>query len=164
MTAKLHIANLLSNLLPQTRAFRLRRALFRGAGVDLSPDVRLNGGVVIQHQNVRVGSGTWVGRRTELVATSDSGIVIGSNCDVSQDVLFITGSHEIGDSGKRAGVGKSLPILVGDGTWIGARVTMLGGSAVGRGVIVAAGSLVRDVFPDDVLIAGAPARIIRPLD
>ena len=129
----------------------------------MGPDARLNGGVIIQHANVRVGAGTWIGRRSELVSTASAVVSIGSNCDVSQDVLFITGSHEVGESSRRAGIGTSLPIEVGDGTWIGARATFLGGSAVGKGVIVAAGSLVRDVFPDDVLLAGTPARVIRVL-
>jgi len=165
MSARLYAVNLISGLLPQSRAFVLRRSLYRAAGVNLSPNVRLNGGVIIQNPNVRIGEGTWIGRRTEFAATSRSLISIGSSCDISQDVLFITGSHDIGDSERRAGASdRSLPIEVGNGSWIGARVTMLGGSSIGKGVIVAASSLVRDVFPDNVLIAGTPARIIRYLE
>ena len=165
MSARLYVVNLVSGLLPQSRAFGIRRALYRSAGVHLSKNVRLNGGVMIQNPNVRVGEGTWIGRRTEFAATSRSSITIGSSCDVSQDVLFITGSHDIGGSERRAGASdQSLPIEVGDGSWIGARVTMLGGASIGKGVVVAASSLVRDVFPDNVLIAGTPAKIIRYLE
>lgn len=165
MSARLYVVNLLSGFLPQSRAFGLRRSLYRAAGVHLSTNERLNGGVMIQNPNVHVGEGTWIGRITEFAATSRSSITIGSSCDVSQDVLFITGSHDIGDSERRAGASdRSLPINVGDGSWSGARVTMLGGSSIGKGVVVAASSLVRDVFPDNVLIAGTPARIVRYLE
>lgn len=138
--------------------------MYQWAGIDLQRSVRMNGGVVIQHTNVRIGADTWIGRRTEFVATNDASITIGDRCDISQDVLFIVGAHEIGSKERRAARGFSRPIEVGSGTWIGARVTMLGGSRVGNGVVIAAGSLVRDSFPDNVLIAGTPARVVRVLE
>ncbi|MBF4578672.1 transferase [Frigoribacterium sp. VKM Ac-2530] len=118
---------------------------------------------MFQHHNVIVGRGTWIGRRTEFVSTPRATITIGSDCDISQDVLFITGSHDIGPDQRRAGAGRSDPVGVGNGSWVGARVTFLGGSRVGHGVVVGAGSLVMGVFPDNVLIAGTPARVIRRL-
>jgi maltose O-acetyltransferase len=160
---RLHVANLVSPLLPQTRAFKFRSRLYRACGLKIGSDVRLNGGVVFQHPNVSIGRGTWVGRRTEFVPTPRADITVGNDCDISQDVLFITGSHDIGSGERRAGAGRSAPVAVGDGSWIGARVTFLGGSKIGRGVVVGAGSTVMDVFPDNVLIAGTPARIIREL-
>jgi maltose O-acetyltransferase len=160
----LHAANLISAFLPQTRAFRLRTLLYSWCGVNVAADCKINGGVVIQYPNIQIGSGTWIGRRTEFVPTALARITIGSNCDISQDVLFITGSHEMSDHTRRAGSGYSQAIEVGNGSWIGARSTFLIGSGVGTGCMVAAGSLVRDVFPSNVLIAGVPAKIVRNLD
>ncbi|WP_457973913.1 acyltransferase [Arthrobacter sp. D1-17] len=160
----LHVVNIVSGLLPQTHAYRARAFLYCLCGVDIATHVRINGGVVIQHSNVSIGAGTWVGRRTEFVATRAAAVVIGANCDISQDVLFITGSHEIDGSERRAGPGVSRPISVGDGCWVGARATFLAGSGVGAGCIVAAGSVVRELFPDNVLLAGVPARIVRELE
>lgn len=51
-------------------------------------------------------------------------------------------------------------IVIGDDVWIGAKVTFLSGAAVGSGSVVAAGSVVRDEFPDRSVIAGVPARIV----
>lgn len=160
---RLHVANLVSLVMPQTRAFGLRAGLYRACGVTVGPFARINGGVVFQHHNVEIGRGTWIGRRTEFVSTPRAKISIGPNCDISQDVLFITGSHDIGPGRRRAGAGRSNSVMVGDGSWVGARVTFLGGSRVGRGVVVGAGSLVIGVFPDNVVIAGTPARVIRSL-
>lgn len=159
----LHVANLVSGLLPQTRAFKLRALLYRGTGVSIASGARLNGGVVIQHRNVEIGSGTWVGRGTEMVSTSNAKIRIGDRCDISQGVLFIVGSHAEGGVERRAGEGISNPIVVKNGVWIGARATVLGGVTIGSGAIVGAGSLVLEDVADNVVVAGVPARVIRTL-
>lgn len=52
-------------------------------------------------------------------------------------------------------------IKVGSNCWIGAKVTMLDGSIIGNGCVVAAGAVVRGVFRDDVVIGGVPARILK---
>ncbi|HHV21264.1 MAG TPA: hypothetical protein GXZ30_06985 [Propionibacterium sp.] len=52
-------------------------------------------------------------------------------------------------------------IVVGDNVWIGARVTLLAGSHVGNGSIIAAGSVVRGDFPPMSVIGGIPARLIK---
>jgi acetyltransferase-like isoleucine patch superfamily enzyme len=56
------------------------------------------------------------------------------------------------------------PVVIGDGTWVGARAMVLPGVTIGRRVVVAAGSVVTRDVPDDVLVAGNPARVVRPLD
>lgn len=162
-SALVHLANLVSAVLPQTRAFALRRRMYRAAGIRVAAGVRINGGVVFQYPNVALGAGTWVGRRTEFACSPRAAVTIGQRCDISQDVLFVTGSHEIADAGRRAGAGTNRPIVVGDGTWIGARVTLLGGTSLGPGTVVAAGAVVSGEFPPNVLLAGVPAAVIREL-
>jgi tetrahydrodipicolinate N-succinyltransferase len=57
----------------------------------------------------------------------------------------------------------AAPISIGDGVWIGSRVTVLPGVSVGRGAVVAAGAVVtRDVAPD-TLVAGIPAVVVKHL-
>ena len=163
MGVRLHCVNLLNGVLPQTRMFGVRRRLLRWAGITIGADCRINGGVVFQHSNVGVGARSWVGRRTEFVAGPSSRILIGDDCDISQDVMFVTGSHDIGPGSRRAGAGRSQDITVGAGTWVGVRSTFLAGSSVGRGCVVGAGSTVMGTFPDNVLIVGTPARIVRQL-
>lgn len=52
-------------------------------------------------------------------------------------------------------------IYIGSNCWIGAKVTFLDGSKVGNGCVIAAGAVVRGVFPDNVVIGGVPARILK---
>ena len=54
-----------------------------------------------------------------------------------------------------------VPVIIGDGSWLGTGVVVLPGTELGRNVVVAAGAVVRGVFPDHCVIAGVPARIVR---
>lgn len=52
-------------------------------------------------------------------------------------------------------------IAIGSGCWIGAKVTVCDGAAIGDRCVVAAGSVVVGTFPSGCLLAGVPARIVR---
>lgn len=90
-------------------------------------------------------------------------VTIGSRVNVGAFVRFITDSHEIGGTYRRAGKGSFPPITVGDGTWIGAGSIILGGVTIGPGAVVAAGTVVNKDIPDNTLVGGAPMRVIRQL-
>lgn len=52
-------------------------------------------------------------------------------------------------------------IKVGNNCWIGAKATFLDGAEIGDGCVVAAGAVVKDVFPNNVIIGGVPSKIIK---
>ena len=79
------------------------------------------------------------------------------------NVHFVTSSHEIGDTYKRASNNISKPIVIGDGCWIGCDVTVLPGSIIGSGTVVAGGSVVHGVLESDCLYGGNPAKLIKRL-
>ena len=55
------------------------------------------------------------------------------------------------------------PIVVKQNAWLGANVTVLAGVTIGRNAIVGAGSVVTKDVPDDTVVAGVPAKVIRPI-
>ena len=152
------------NRLPETRFWSLKRALLRSQGAAVGPGVKIcSSAKFMGGAKLFVGAQTWIGQEFLLVG-GRSEVFIGNNCDIGPRVMIATGSHEIVAGGARvAGAGYSLPISVGDGSWIGAGAILLGGASVGSGSIVAAGAVVRDEFPDGVLIAGIPAAIRKTL-
>nr|MBW0026557.1 hypothetical protein [Segatella copri] len=62
---------------------------------------------------------------------------------------------------ERKNVIRKRPIVIGEGCFIGANTIILKGTTLGRNVVVGAGSVVCGTFPDNVIIAGNPAKIIK---
>lgn len=91
-------------------------------------------------------------------------IRFGANVSCGQQVMFLTETHKVGEPRYRAGELTSMPIIVGDGCWIGARATILPGVTIGEGAIIAAGAVVnRDVEPH-TMVGGVPAKQVRELN
>lgn len=59
------------------------------------------------------------------------------------------------------GVSTSGGVKIGNGCWIGAKATILDGTNIGDGCIVAAGAVVKGDFPDNAIIGGVPAKILK---
>jgi maltose O-acetyltransferase len=59
---------------------------------------------------------------------------------------------------------KAAPVRIGNDVWIGGNVTILPGVTIGNNVVVAAGAVVTKDVPDNSLVGGVPARIIREIE
>ena len=69
-----------------------------------------------------------------------------------------------GGGTRRAGQSITKPIVIGEGSWIGADTYILPGVTIGKGCIIGAGSLVVKDCLDNCIYIGRPARLIRKLD
>lgn len=107
-----------------------------------------------------IGDGCFINRDAYI----RSGTTIGNKVFLGPFVRLITDGHDVGGPERRAGTNTSLPIRIGDGAWIGAGATVLGGVTIGNGCIVAAGALVTNDVPDNSLVAGVPAKLKRSLE
>lgn len=158
------VANWSLALLPVSRLYSLKRRLLNLAGVQVADGGLVNGGTqFLGRGNVAIGAQTWIGPNCRFYTHSDASISVGDRCDIAPEVSFVTGSHAFGSSERRAGVGYATPIHIGKGCWIGTRATILGGVRIGEGSIVAAGSVVTRDVPENSLVGGVPARLIRHL-
>jgi maltose O-acetyltransferase len=59
---------------------------------------------------------------------------------------------------------KAAPVRIGNDVWIGGNVTILPGVTIGNNVVVAAGAVVTKDVPDNSLVGGVPARLIREIE
>lgn len=150
-----------NHLLAGTRCFEKKRRLLCSVGHEIGEGTRVVGPLICTGQ-LKIGRDCWVGR--DLTVTGNGTVEIGDCCDVAPGVMFVTGSHVIGDAQRRAGKGNNRNIRVGSGCWLGARATVLGGAALGDGTVVAACACVTKDMPGNCLIGGVPARIIRELE
>lgn len=134
--------------------------------------------------NGELGYGSYVGNNCQINGR------IGRFCSIGNDVLFLTGSHPVGDNfstspsfyssqANRYGNGLSLfidekvnehsvstkdgksAVYVGDDVWIGTRVTILSGITIGDGAVIGAGAVVTKDVNSYEIVAGVPAKKIR---
>lgn len=149
-------------LLPPTSLFGLKNILLLVCGYAIGDNVKFVSTARIFIPRLSIGDNTWIGHNVQFIG-GDADVIIGKNVDVGPSVLFASGTHHFGNENRRAGTGYSKNILVGDGCWIGASATILGGVSIGSGSIVGAGSLVKDDIPSNSLVVGVPAKIVRNL-
>jgi virginiamycin A acetyltransferase len=100
------------------------------------------------------------------------GLKIGAFCSISQGVTFILGGDHSSntfttfpfrhffDNGQQEAMTKG-PIVVEDDVWIGTNALILSGVTIGKGAIVAAGSIVTHSVPSYALVGGGPARLLK---
>ncbi len=136
---------------------RLAGWFLRGAGERLRISSRVN---IYEPGNVTVGGHVYIGYGTYLGAgriTLEDEVTIGPYC------VIASGNHTRKDRSFRYGPYEHGEIVIGRGTWLGAHVTVTSGVTIGRGCLIAAGSVVTKNVPDDAVVGGVPGRILRTL-
>jgi len=106
---------------------------------------------------MRFGDRCFVNVGSTIISVEE--IVVGNDVAFANDV-YVMDSDSHGVEGRPH---KQAPIHIGDGCWIGARAIILPGVTLGKRVLVAAGAVVTRDVPDDCLVAGNPARVVREL-
>jgi acetyltransferase-like isoleucine patch superfamily enzyme len=86
-----------------------------------------------------------------------NGIELGQNFLFAPGVKLISSNHGMDD---RHIIEKAEPIRIGNNVWLGANVVILPGVQLGNNIVVGAGSVVTKSFPDNVVIAGNPAKVL----
>jgi len=89
------------------------------------------------------------------------GITLEDEVLIGPKVNLITENHPLDPEDRRALIAR--PILIKRRAWIGAGATILPGVTVGENAIVAAGAVVSKDVPDNMIVGGIPARIIKSI-
>lgn len=88
-------------------------------------------------------------------------ITIGDNVSIAYNVLIQDSDYHTMYDEKGNVKPQTLPITIEDDVWIGANAIVLKGVTLGKGCVVAAGSVVTKSVPAYALVGGNPARIIK---
>jgi acetyltransferase-like isoleucine patch superfamily enzyme len=177
--------NLTTRLRRETRVLRARIALSRGrVRYGRRPTVTGQAPYVFNQGTITVGErlGMFnIQSRTFFRVADGAHLRIGDRAQLNAGTTFTASTHDvtIGDDVKIAafveitssgghelvaGDGtRTAPVVIGNNVWIGRGAFVLPGVTIGDNAIVGAASVVNKDVPADVVVAGAPAKVIREL-
>lgn len=110
-------------------------------------------------KNLRLGENVFINLGCRFQDTG--GITIGAGTLIGHGCTFTTLNH--GESPENRGDLIPAAIVIGRNVWFGANVTVLPGITIGDGAIIAAGAVVTKDVPENVIAAGVPAKVLRPV-
>lgn len=133
-----------------------------GKNVSLHPSTSVYFGL----ENLSLGNNVSIPRYAHIFCT-DAPLTIGSNVIFGPAPTIVTGDHRIDVIGKPIFSSydklpeNDAPVVIQDDVWVGAHVTILKGVTIGRGSVVAAGSVVNKSIPPYSICGGIPAKTIK---
>ena len=108
---------------------------------------------------IRIGKNVFINHACSFLDMG--GIVIEDGALIGPKANLITENHPLDPDDRRALITK--PIRIKRRAWIGAAATILPGVTIGENAVVAAGSVVTKDVPDNTIVAGVPAKVIKSL-
>ena len=86
---------------------------------------------------------------------------LGKNVFLAPGVHIYTATHPLDAEERCSGAEYGKPVTIGDNVWLGGRSVIAPGVTIGNNVVVAAGAVVVKDVPDNVVVGGNPAKIIK---
>jgi acetyltransferase-like isoleucine patch superfamily enzyme len=111
-------------------------------------------------RHTRIGKNVFI--NFDCVFLDLGGITIEDNVLIAPKVSLLTEGHPTTIEDRHSLIPK--PILIKKNAWIGANATILQGVTIGENAVVAAGSMVYKDVPDNVVVGGVPAKIIKHIN
>jgi len=90
-------------------------------------------------------------------------IRIGDNCFMAPGVHIYTATHPLNAQERISGAEYGIPVTIGHNVWIGGRAVINPGVTIGNNVVVGSGAVVTKNVPDNVVVGGNPAKIIKSI-
>ena len=111
--------------------------------------------------DVIIGDHTRIGLHNTIIGP----VTIGSHVNLAQGITITALNHNFDDSEKRIdqqGI-STKEVVLEDDIWVGANAVILPGVTIGSHCVVAAGAVVTKDVPDNSVVAGVPAKVIKKL-
>ncbi len=162
------LAQALIRCLPNDTLAPLRTALYRWIGFrHIAERVTLAGTLTIRgagdiYSRLSIGEYTFI--NVPCFIELNAPVHIGKRVGIGNHLVVVTSTHQIGPASQRMSTLTHRPVIIGDGAFIGARVTLLPGVTIGPGAFVTAGSVVTRDVPANAVVAGNHAQVVRWLE
>ncbi|UNL83071.1 maltose acetyltransferase domain-containing protein [Priestia koreensis] len=134
----------------------LIKELFGSTGehVYMEPNFRCDYGY-----NIHVGNGFFA--NFDCVILDVCSVTFGENCMLAPGVHIYTATHPLNAAERNSGREFAKPITIGNNVWLGGGCIINPGVNIGDNVVVASGAVVTKDVPNNVVVAGNPARVIK---
>lgn len=125
-----------------------------GDGIYIEPTFRCDYGY-----NIHVGKNFYA--NFDCVFLDVCEIRIGDYCFIAPGVHIYTATHPLDAQGRISGEEFGKPVTIGDNVWLGGRAIINPGVKIGNNVVVASGAVVTKDVPDNAVVGGNPAKVIK---
>lgn len=113
-------------------------------------------------RNIHAGKNLIINYNVTILDVDE--VHLGDYCMIGPGVLIATVNHPMTPSGRRKHLSLIRPVWIGDDVWIGGNAVILPGVHIGNNCVIAAGAVVTHDVPDNSLVGGVPAKVIRSLE
>lgn len=149
----------LNNAMPDSAEWRdaIDRLIPNSQGAYIEPPFRCDYGT-----NIEIGKNFFA--NFNCVVLDVAKVTIGDNVLFGPNIQLYAAGHPLDVQGRvEQGIEFGLPITIGDNVWLGGSVVVCPGITIGDNSVIGAGSVVTKDIPANVVAAGNPCRVIRPL-
>lgn len=128
-----------------------------GGAIGIEPNFRCDYGY-----NIHVGENFFLNFDCCILDVCE--VHIGANCMMAPGVHIYTATHPLDPTLRNSGREYGKPVKIGDNVWLGGRSVVNPGVTIGNNVVVASGAVVTKDVPDNVVVGGNPARMIKKIE
>ena len=110
-------------------------------------------------KNIIIGKNVFI--NTNCNFQDRGGIIIGDNTQIGMNVSIATLNH--GFEVDKRDITYAGKVIIGKNVWIGSAVSIVPNVTIGDNVIIGSGAVVTKDIPNNVVVAGVPAKIIKSI-